>query len=108
MSNDAWNNGHARCLGMLLSGDHIDIDEYGETISGDTLLILFNGDHANEIPFTLPKIDAKRYWKLVFDTYGPEWEEVKPKRRGRIHKLRACSLAVFRAQSIAKNGTSDR
>src|SRR5262249_31927739 len=62
MSPDAWNTGYARCLGMLLRGDDIDVDEYGETISGETLLVLFNGDHAMNIDFTLPKFDKTQRW----------------------------------------------
>jgi glycogen operon protein len=106
MSPEAWNTGYAKCLGMLLRGDNIDVDEYGATISGDTLLILFNGDHAYDIDFTLPKIHNKRYWKLVFDTYVPEWEVRKSWRRSKIYPLRACSLAVFRSQLVAKNGSN--
>jgi hypothetical protein len=90
---------------MLLSGDNIDVDEYGATISGDTLLILFNGDHALDIGFTLPKIDKKQYWKLVFDTYIPEWEVRKTWRRSKLYPLRACSLAVFRSNPVANNGS---
>src|SRR5262249_26466031 len=69
MSPEAWHTGYARCLGMLLRGDNIDVDEYGATISGDTLLILFNADHALDIAFTLPKLDKRQYWDLAFDTY---------------------------------------
>ena len=91
-------------LGLFLRGDNIDIDEYGATISGDTLLVLFNADHALDLSFTLPKLDKTQYWELVFDTYIPEWGARKSWRRGRIYPLRACSLAVFRAVPIARNG----
>jgi glycogen operon protein len=51
MKADAWNTGNARCLGVLLNGENIDVDERGEEISGHTVLILFNADHSLEIPF---------------------------------------------------------
>ncbi|MBS0261015.1 MAG: glycogen debranching protein GlgX [Planctomycetes bacterium] len=100
MSPEAWNTGYAKCLGMLVRGENIDVDEYGATISGDTLLILFNADHALNIEFTLPKIDKKSYWRLVFDTFVPEWGERKSWDGGKDYPLRACSLAVFRRQSV--------
>ena len=108
MSPADWTTGYARCLGMFLRGDNIDIDEYGATISGDTLLILFNADHALNISFTLPRLDRKHYWDLVLDTYVPEWDVRKAWRRGRVYSLRACSLAVFRAMPIARNGEDRR
>jgi len=108
MSPEAWNTGYARSLGLLLRGDNIDIDEYGAAISGDTLLILFNADHALDISFTLPKLDKTHYWELAFDTFAPEWGPRKPGRRGRIFPLRACSLAAFRAMPIARNGSTRR
>jgi glycogen operon protein len=100
MSPEAWNTGYARSLGLLLRGDNIDTDEYGATISGDTLLILFNADHALDLSFTLPKIDKTHYWEMVFDTYTPEWRNRNSTPRGRVYPLRACSLAVFRAQPV--------
>jgi hypothetical protein len=81
---------------MLVRGENIDVDEYGATISGDTLLILFNADHAFNIQFTLPRIAKKSYWQLVFDTYVPEWDERKAWGRSKVYPLRACSMAVFR------------
>ena len=106
MSPAAWNTGYARSLALFLRGDNIDIDQYGATISGDTLLILFNGDHALDLSFTLPKLDKTQYWELIFDTYVPEWKVRKSWRRGRVYPLRACSLAAFRAVPIARNGGS--
>jgi glycogen operon protein len=98
MSPEAWNTGYARSLALFLRGDNIDTDEYGAAISGDTLLILFNADHSLDLPFTLPRLGDRRYWDLIFDTYVPEWRARKSWRRSRVYPLRACSLAVFRAQ----------
>jgi glycogen operon protein len=100
MSPEAWNTGYARSLGLILRGDNIDSDEYGATISGDTLLMLFNADHALDLSFNLPKLDKTHYWEMVFDTYTPEWRTRNSTPRGRVYPLRACSLAVFRAQPV--------
>ena len=43
MADDAWNADFVRSLGMLLSGNAIEeVDERGEPIIGDTLLVLLN------------------------------------------------------------------
>ena len=54
MTDETWNSPDVRCLGVRLDGDAIDeVDERGERIVGDTLLILLNaGDEP--VPFTLP------------------------------------------------------
>src|SRR6185436_499110 len=54
MNDEAWSAGFVRCLGVRLSGDLIgELNERGERVLGDTLLILLNGHHES-IPFTLP------------------------------------------------------
>ena len=54
MSDEDWNAGFVKCLGVRLAGDLInDENERGEPIVGETLLILLNG-HWEPIPFTLP------------------------------------------------------
>ena len=55
MSDEDWNAGFVKCLGVRLAGDLInDENERGEPIVGETLLILLNG-HWEPIPFTLPQ-----------------------------------------------------
>ena len=59
MNDEAWNADFVRSLGMLLSGNAIEeVDERGEPIVGDTLLVLLNA-HTDEVPFTLPALDAR-------------------------------------------------
>jgi glycogen operon protein len=46
MSAEAWQTGEARCLGVRLAGDCIgDVDERGEAVVGDTILVLMNAHH---------------------------------------------------------------
>ena len=55
MTDEDWNRGYVKCLGMRLAGDLIgDVDERGEPIVDDTALILVNAHH-EPIPFTLPE-----------------------------------------------------
>ena len=71
MTDEDWNTGFARCLGVRLAGDLIgDENESGEPIVGETLLLLFNAHH-EPIPFTLPATKVEHRWERVFDTAGP-------------------------------------
>jgi isoamylase len=68
MSDESWNAGFVRCLGVRLAGDEIgDHDERGEPIVGDTLLLLLNAHH-EDIPFALPEIKAEHHWEILLDT----------------------------------------
>ncbi|HEY4312517.1 MAG TPA: glycogen debranching protein GlgX [Pirellulales bacterium] len=93
MSDEAWNAPYVRCLGVQLFGQSIDVDTHGETIRGDTMLLLFNADHNHAIPFTLPTPGATSPWQLVFDTANPDavWE---PTLDGK-YQLDTCAMAVF-------------
>ena len=53
MTDEAWDEGYVKCLGVRLAGDLIsDVDERGEPITGETLLMLLNA-HWESLPFTL-------------------------------------------------------
>jgi glycogen operon protein len=84
-------------------GGHIDVDEYGTPIIGDHLLILFNADHATEIPFALPKLKDAGPWERLFDTARDVIDVEVPKAEGKElstddpYKLAACSMVVLRA-----------
>jgi len=101
MSNEAWTSSFVRCLGVQLHGGKIDVDEHGEEISGDHLLLLFNADHANKIPFTLPHPKDGQPWELLLDTARPDcqWE---PRVEG-AYDLEPCSMAVF-CSKLPKEG----
>ncbi len=68
MSDEAWHAPFVRCLGVQLFGQSIDVDTHGETIRGDTMLLLFNADHTHKIFFNLPASGSPAPWELVFDT----------------------------------------
>lgn len=102
MTDDAWHSGFARSVGVVFYGDSIDIDDRGEEISGDPVLLLFNADHANTIPFTLPATEGERRWQLVFDTADPERKNTEFPAAG-SYELQPCSLAVLR---VHPNGDS--
>lgn len=95
MSSEAWRQDFVRCLGVQLNGNHIDIDQEGEEISGDTLLLLFNADHHQAIPFSLPALEKNHLWQRMLDTADPE-SETDLFAAGKPYVLSPCSLALLR------------
>src|SRR5438876_1079010 len=70
MSEEEWASPFVRCIGMLLSGDAIDVLSFeGEPIRDDTFLLLINA-HYEPIPFVLPGQEQIE-WQLILDTMGP-------------------------------------
>jgi glycogen operon protein len=67
MTQENWGNGVARCLGVLLSGDALDVrDIHGEPVRDDTFVVLFNAHH-EPMKFTLPG-KQQVHWELLIDT----------------------------------------
>ncbi|MCE5267285.1 MAG: glycogen debranching protein GlgX [Planctomycetaceae bacterium] len=98
MSDDMWNDPKLRCLGIRLYGKRIDIDEHGEEIDGDTMLLLFNADHAVPVAFKLPPADEGQKWELLADSARSEQGPAQHVER--LFELAPCSVAVFRSRSI--------
>jgi glycogen operon protein len=98
MDDAAWHAGFVRTLGMQLSGSAIEeVNERGEPITGDTLLVLLNG-HTDKVPFTLPPTDSAPHWQRVVDTFDPHGADrlYKP---GARYPLQGRSVAVFKIRS---------
>ncbi len=94
MKDEAWNASSARSLGVLLAGDAIqEVDEYGEQITGDTLLLLMNAS-SEEALFILPGCPAAIGWEIILDTFDSNVDAITVS-GGREYKLRNRSLAVF-------------
>jgi isoamylase len=98
MNEQAWKDSFVRCLGVQLTGGEIDVDDHGEPIVGDAILLMFNADHANTISFTFPKPENGEPWELLFDTARPELPGESAKPLGESHDLAPCSVAVFRSK----------
>ncbi|MBA3314872.1 MAG: glycogen debranching protein GlgX [Planctomycetaceae bacterium] len=96
MTQEAWKKEFVRSLGVVLHGGQIDVDDQGEPVTGNTMMILFNADHATTVAFHLPTIGkGGAAWELLFDTFDPETKPWKPRKRAH-YDVRPCSLAVFR------------
>ena len=79
MSDEEWASPFVRCLGMLLSGDTIDVLNFeGEAIRDETFLFMINA-HYEPIPFVLPGQENLE-WELVLDTNRDDAFPKEPKR----------------------------
>jgi isoamylase len=98
MDDAAWHASSVRTLGMLLSGSAIEeVNERGEPITGDTLLVLLNG-HSDAVPFMLPSVGDDQPWQSVIDTFDPhaaDWVS----QAGVPCTLQGRSIAVLRLLS---------
>jgi isoamylase len=98
MSDEAWNAGYVKCLGMRLAGDLIgDVDQRGLPIVGETLLILLNA-HWEPIPFHLPPHGEDRHWEVILGTADPEAEPLYLSQDEDVD-LKARSLMVLRLRA---------
>lgn len=67
MGDEEWETSFVRTLGVMLSGDTIDVlDFYCRSIQDDTYLMLFNA-HYEPLKFVLPGQEEVR-WELIIDT----------------------------------------
>jgi len=95
MGEEDWNNPGTRCFGIRLAGDAIDeIDEQGNRILDDTLLILLNA-HDEPVPFIIPPDQQKKEWELLLDTRESEWRK-KSLPAGEHYSMEARSLVLLR------------
>ena len=109
MTDEAWNADFVRSFGMLLPGMAIEeVDERGELITGETLLILLNA-HSDKVPFTLPNLETslpgltsasdpagggRHQWLRLVDTMTARAGE-RLYRSGMRYPLQGRSLALF-------------
>jgi glycogen operon protein len=102
MTDDDWNNGLTRCLGLRLSGDAIDeTDADGHPIHDDTLLVLLNAHH-EPVSFVLPAHRPRVRWEPVLDTRTPTGNPGVPARRGGdLYELDGRSLALLQLRALA-------
>jgi isoamylase len=95
MTDDAWDAGFVRSVGVCFAGGEIDeANERGEPIVGDTLLLLLNSD-AQPVAFRLPARRLGESWQRLLDTADVEGQSLGFP-AGSTYNLEGRSLAVFR------------
>jgi glycogen operon protein len=106
MSDKAWDAGFIKCLGVRLAGDVIgDVDERGERIEGETLLLLLNAHH-EAIPFALPATRPEHYWERMLDTADLSGAPVAL-RGGRQYPLQGRSLVLLHTRAAEETGQAN-
>jgi isoamylase len=99
MNDEAWNAPFVRCLGVRLAGDLIgDVDERGERLLGDTLLLLLNAA-AERIDFALPEHQGEEIWEPLLDTADPR-ERPETFVFGETYPLEGRSSVVLRLRQL--------
>ena len=70
MTQAQWEDGNARCFGMLLDGR---AQESGIRRRGEdaTVLLIYNS-HFDVVNFTLPDVPEGRNWECLVDTNEPD------------------------------------
>jgi isoamylase len=98
MTQEDWNNGFARTIGVFLNGDAIPSpDSRGERIIDDSFYLLFNAHH-EQMEFTLPTCPWGDRWVKVIDTNEPvpELRNQQEFRAGEKLGVQAYSMVVLR------------
>jgi glycogen operon protein len=98
MSDEDWGNSESRCFGLRLAGDAIEeVDDRGNRIVDDTLLILLNAHH-EAVPFVLPAHRRKVRWQVLLDTTeaAAGQSSHRSMRGGEAYNLKGRSLALLR------------
>jgi isoamylase len=95
MTDEAWSAGYVQCLGVHLSGETGDVDEYGRPVRDDHVSILLNAHH-EPIPFVLPAVAGYSDWEKLIDTADLKRNPAQY-RGGDTYPLAGRSMTVFRA-----------
>jgi isoamylase len=97
MTDEAWNNGFARCFGMWLAGDETQTEE-GENNIDSPLLLLFNAHHET-IHFALPEVSNDQTWQSLMDSADADMR-TQVLRRGVRYELRPRSTVLLRMVKV--------
>ena len=103
MSDEEWDSGWVKTLGMRIGGDALgDVDENGQPVTDDTLLLLLNAYH-EPVPFVVPDAaPSGGCWKVLLDTQAGPGRELPPEGQqpgvpaGEEYVLSGRSLVVMR------------
>jgi glycogen operon protein len=105
MDDADWAASFAKVLGLVLSGDSLDLRSYeGERVRDDTFLLYFNA-HNEDFEVTLPSAAQVR-WRQILDTAAEVGFIDEPRvvrQGGDSHVLPAHSMALFQQET----GTAD-
>lgn len=94
MSDDMWDSTSVMCLGVRLAGDAIsEVDEYGDPIQEDSVLLLMNASDKEE-KFILPETGMGFTWDLFLNTFTSE-KQIERLNQGSEYVMKNHTFAVF-------------
>ncbi|MDX1947486.1 MAG: glycogen debranching enzyme GlgX, partial [Pirellulaceae bacterium] len=97
MTEDAWNAGFVKAMGVVLIGENGEINDKGEPIVGDNLMLILNA-HWEPIEFDFPRVASiATNIERLFDTADPSAAATPHDSKNR-YKLESRSTALFRWQ----------
>ena len=99
MSDEEWEAGWGRSLGVLLAGEALDeVDQAGNRLVDDTLFVVLNA-YQEPLAFTLPTTNRTRAWELEIDTRRPEVDRgAVMVDQGATYCVDGRTVALFRQQ----------
>ncbi|HLX38432.1 MAG TPA: hypothetical protein VKR29_11550, partial [Candidatus Binataceae bacterium] len=96
MSDEDWNKGFAKSIGVYLNGDAIaGMDQRGEPFKDDSFYLLFSAHH-EPLDFILPDGAWGKRFEKVLDTTSRESERLRALKAGSKVRVEARSLMVLR------------
>lgn len=99
LTDHEWNSGMVDSIGVRLNGESIDeVDEFGERITGDTLLILLS-NQPNEVSFRMPRHKPSERWVPLFDTRTSKAPSATEWSSEDLYPLEGRSIAAFMLKS---------
>ena len=93
MTPEDWNDGMARCFGMLMDG-RAQATGIRRPASDATLLMVLNAHH-DVVEFTLPPCAEGRRWNLVFDTNIPDDDQDRSFDIGEVYTVTGRSMLLL-------------
>ncbi len=104
MSEEDWKTPYTRALGMEIAGNGLDdVDENGEPVKDDDLLLLINAGH-EPLDFDMPNVEKSAAdWELLVDTNDDSARETV--KVDGVTRLEARSLKLFRRESVGERLT---
>ncbi len=100
MSEEEWNAGWIRCLGVRLSGRTLnDVGRHGELIRDDSFLFCLNPHH-ERIQFFLPPCTTTCKWEVILDTTN-SFQETPNSQQEKFYEMLEHSSVLFRETQAA-------
>jgi glycogen operon protein len=108
MTEEEWNAGWVRCLGLHLNGRTLnDVDRYGELVRDDSFLFCLNPHH-EQIQFYMPASATGFSWEVIMDTSDPSLSDSRTLKTGESYEMLQHSAVLFRELQLKSEAEEER